>query len=157
MVSMATTGPIAQNTRAKIYSTFRFFFSPLLCSNLKSSGRTTALSTILARWTGNCFITPHMSTDLTVSHWKAQNKTWEEQVCHELWSPSAHLFLILLVKRMIQSHADPVMWRGWINCTSNQVSLDLSSHSHELLISTTDGHPHRFQGIIISRCFLAST
>lgn len=116
------------------------------CSNLKSSGGTITLPTTLSRRTANFFITLHLPTAITASHWKAQNEIREEQACHELLSPSAHLLLIISVKRTIQSHAGPVMWRGWINFTASQVSLGFSCDSHELLISTIVGIPHCAQG-----------
>lgn len=119
-----------------------FRFLSVQCSNLKSSGGTTALSTTAARWTTSCFITLHLPTAIAVSHWKAENETREEQDCHELRSPSAHLLLIISVKRMIQSHGDPVMWRGWIYSyfTASQVSLGFRCDSQELLKPTIDGH-----------------
>lgn len=100
--------------RREIYSIFRFF--SVQCSNLKSSGGTITLSTTLSRWTTNCFITLHLPITITVSHWKTQNETREEQVCHELLSPSAHLLLIISVKRTIHNHMQ-VLWCGGAEST----------------------------------------
>lgn len=140
---MATTGTSYTECYDKKFIVFLDFFNVIY--QFKVTGRshqeTTTLSTIFSKWIANCFITRNLPTAITVCHWKAQNEIKKGQIWQELLPPSAHLLLIICIKRMQPSHADPVMWRGWISFTARKVSLGFSCDSHELLISTTDGHP----------------